>query len=316
MQNNDGYSDEFNYWVYIATAVISGISFIPYIALLIVYFKTRANLDLISIINIQLIISSILHSSSFLIPPVKGKELCIVQSVFNSISDINTDTISLSIALISFLNFAYPNLIEDKKCIFHVIIVIFCWVFPMSCGIAPIITKSISRDFNGFCQISHGVLVNIVYGIMMLSYLGNLWTLLMLRKKIKDFLKEENFITLYSKFYKRITRYIILLIFNILLTTYNMLILQFYYKMEAKTNQILCCIESVIESFLCPVYAIVYGFNMERMEVLKNVFCCKKDNSITVINNTINDSLSDGSKSISIQLRGNSICMMDTLGFT
>lgn len=315
MQNNDGYSNEFNYWVYIATAVISGISFIPYIALIIVYFKTRANLDLISIINIQLIISSILHSSSFLIPPEKGEILCIIQSVFNSISDINTDTISLSIALISLLNFAYPNVIEDKKCMFHVLIGIFCWVFPICCGVTPILTKSIGPDFNKFCQILPGLLVDIVYGIMMISFFANLWALLVLRKKIKDFLKEENFFTLYSKFYKRITRYIILLIINILLTTFNMLLLIFAGKIGPKENQILCGLELLIESFLCPVYVIVYGFNTERMEVLKNVFCCTKDNTI-LIQNSINDSVGDASKSISIQLRGNSICLMDTLGFT
>ena len=317
MQNNDGYSDEFNYWVYITTAVISGISFFPYIALLIVYFKTRASLDLISIINIQLIISSILHSSSFLIPPEKGNALCIFQSVLNSVSDINTDTISLSIALISLLNFAYPKLIEDKKCIFHVIIGIFCWVFPITCGVTPAITNSIVLDFNNFCWISPGLLVYIVYGIMMISYFVNLWALLMLRKKIKDFLKEENFITLYSKFYKRIIRYIILLILNILLTILNVILLVFEDKIEPKTGQILYCFESIIESSLCPIYAIVYGFNKERMEVLKNVLCCRKDNNIVLIKKAINDNNeSDVSGSISLQLGGNSICMMDALGFT
>ena len=72
--------------------IFSSISFIPYISLLIVYFFGKTKEHFTMVINLQLCISCMMHSASYLFPSLatseNGSPLCIIQALLNSLSDI------------------------------------------------------------------------------------------------------------------------------------------------------------------------------------------------------------------------------------
>lgn len=273
---------------YIITMIIGCLSCVPYLILCIVYFKRKTKFDIIAIINLQLIISCLLDSISFIIPNQSNETVtvqCKIQIIFSIFSEISMYAISFFIALISLLNFSYKDGLERNKLFVYIIICIFCWVIPILCGIIPPILNQINNK-NGICYVDEKLTneVYVVFGFIIILHTINFITLLLLRKKIKDYLKGENLGILYHKYYKRLLRYLILLGLSFFSMVYSLIVLSLFHKKiigETGLN-IFTFISNFIEATLCPCYAIVYGFNMEDWRDLKKTFSCDKKAPIEV----------------------------------
>ena len=271
-------------------------------------------------INFQLIASSILHSITYIIPrSIKGQDetslKCQTQTFMNTFADINTTMIVLSIAVLSFYHFQYQNFIDSNKLLVFLSIVLICWIIPLVCSIISV-TQMIEIDAHGFCWVqgnTKGALI--VYGVVFLCYIVNVIMLLLLRKKIKEFLKQENAFILYHKFFKRINRYIILLAVNFGLMIFN-IVTRAIIGNEVGVGEMICTfISDFLEALLCPIFAMVYGFNNERWREIKRWFTCqpaeKKDN----IEKKKEDD-DDLVQALSMPERANSLSMMDSLGYS
>ena len=91
--------DQDNLFIYLYR-IVSSISFIPYISFLIVCFFGKTKENFLLFINLQLCISSMMHSASYLFPSMKDSvripsKLCLFQALLNSLSDL----CSISIAV-------------------------------------------------------------------------------------------------------------------------------------------------------------------------------------------------------------------------
>lgn len=266
---------------YIILMIIGSISCFIYLILFIVYFKRKKKFDIIAIINLQLIISCALDSISFIIPNKSSDKVtvqCQIQIIFSVFSELSTYCIAFIIALTSLLNFSYKEVLERNKLFFYLIVSLFCWVIPILCGVIPSLLKQIN-NIDGICIIDDNLTNEkyIVYGFLFILHVINLIALLLLRKKIKDFLNEENLVILYNKYYKRLLRYLILLGISFCLMIFSFVISFLSHQKEIKNStHIFYFISNVIEAVLCPFYAIVYGVNMEDWRDLMKMLSCEK----------------------------------------
>ena len=266
---------------YIILMIIGSISCFIYLILFIMYFKRKKQFDIIAIINLQLIISCALNSISFIIPNKSSDKVtiqCQIQIIFSVFSELSTYCIVFIIALTSLLNFSYKEVLERNKHIFYLIISLFCWVIPIVCGIIPSILNQI-KNSDGICLIDDNLTneVYVVYGFVFILHTINLIALLLLIKKIKDFLNQENLVILYHKYYKRLLRYLILLGISFCLMIFSLIIVYLsHQKIIIQSTYILNFITNFIEATLCPFYAIVYGVNMEDWRDLMKMFSCEK----------------------------------------
>lgn len=306
-------------FLYYTTMFISSLSFIPYILLLLVFIKTRKTLDIIAMINFQLIVSSMLHSITYIIPRSLESEVetfkCQIQSFLNTFSDINTTMIVLSIAVLSFYHFKYQNFIDSNKQFIYLAIGVISWVFPLVCGTVSVL-QMIQIDAHGFCWVKGDSISSYcVYVVIFLCYIINVIMLLLLRKEIKEFLKQENAFILYHKFFKRINRYIILLAVNFGLMVFNIVTKKIIGDRRGVDEMICTFISDFLEAALCPVFALVYGCNNERWRELKRWFMCQKEEGKIKEEEKKEDD-DDLVQALSLPERANSLSMMDSLGYS
>lgn len=307
--------------LYYTTMGISSLSFIPYILLLLVFIKTRKSLDIISMINFQLIASSMLNSITFILPRNANNDIndpiCKVQTFLNTFSDLNTTFIVLSIAMLSFYHFKYQNFIDSNKFLVYFSIGIICWGIPLACSLVSL--TQVAIDFHGLCWVKGETIgAYIVYGLVFLIYIINVIMLILLRKKIKEFLKQENAFILYHKFFKRINRYIILLAVNFCIMIFNLVTI-ISVKKERGIGEMICTfITDILEALLCPTFVMVYGFNNERWREIKRWFTCQSEASKIKeeIQKKDNDDLFQALSPPEMYERANSLTMMDSLGYS
>ena len=102
-------------------------------------------------------------------------------------------------------HFKYQNFIDSNKLFIYLAIGVLSWVFPLVCSTVSVI-QMIQIDAHGFCWVKEDSISSyLVYVVIFLCYIINVIMLLLLRKEIKEFLKQENAFILYHKFFKRIT---------------------------------------------------------------------------------------------------------------
>ena len=319
MLENAQENSTYRSFLYYTTMSISSLSFIPYILLLLVFIKTRKTLDIISMINFQLIASSMLHSITYIIPRSLENEektfKCQIQCFLNTFSDINTTMIVLSIAVLSFYHFQYQNFIDSNKLFVYLAIGVISWVIPLVSSTVSVL-QIIQIDVHGFCWVkSDSKGSYFVYGLVFLCYIINVIMLLLLRKKIKEFLKQENAFILYHKFFKRINRYIILLAVNFGLMVFNIVTTKIIGDSIGVGEMICTFISDFFEALLCPVFVMVYGFNNERWREIKRWFQCQMGEERTKKEEK-KEEVDDLVEGLCLPERANSLSMMETLGYS
>ena len=142
--------------------------------------------------------------------------------------------------------------------------------------------------------------------------------LILLRKKIKEFLKQENAFILYHKFFKRINRYIILLAVNFCLMVFNIVTTRIVKKERGIGEMVCTFITDFLEALLCPIFAMVYGFNNERWREIKRWFTCQPAPGSKTIEDIVNndDDLVQAMSLPEMHERADSLTMMDSLGYS
>ena len=287
------YSDDFSSFetqlMNILYRIFSSISFTPYISLLLVYFLGKTKDNFTMVINIQLCISCMMHSASYLFPSLatseNGSPLCIIQALLNSLSDLCSINIATATLIISHLNFTNPILIETKKTFYLLLICILCWLLPLVICIVIFIYGEVGSNGNSFCWVNNYTVSFVYYGICFLNYIAFFISLNKIIIGIKIILKQTKSMDMYDTYISVFVKFTSVVGLTFCIFSINFGVTVTGYLNIALPGQIyfgIALLTQLGELISCPLYVILYGFNATRFKELQSILCFKKsDNQYT-----------------------------------
>ena len=133
--------------------LFSIISFIPYLSFLIVCFFGKTKENFLLFISLQLCISSMMHSASYLFPSMSDSvtipsKLCLFQALLNSLSDLSSISTATANVFIAYLNLTNPKILKSKKKIYFLLTCICCWFIPFLLCIVIFVNEDVHSGEN------------------------------------------------------------------------------------------------------------------------------------------------------------------------
>lgn len=118
----------------LSVRIISGLSMFLYFLIFFIICKNKSNLS--QVIKIQLNITCIMHSGSFLFPKMESPRIIyLLEAALNMFGEFSKIAISTTITLISRLNFLESPKAEKRKKYYIAASIIFTWVIPSTATI-------------------------------------------------------------------------------------------------------------------------------------------------------------------------------------
>ena len=263
--------------------IFSSVSFIPYISLLIVYFfgKTKENFTMV--INLQLCISCMMHSASYLFPSLatseNGSPLCIIQALLNSLSDICSIVIATFTVIISYINFTNPEIIEKRKCFYLIIICIVCWIIPLIICIFILFYGEVASNGDAFCWVNNFKVTYAYLGICFLFYICFFFTMYKIINGIRDFLNQSSATEMYDKYISTFIKFcsVVCLTFSVFSINLGIVIVgNLGIALPGQIEFVFYLIAQIGELISSPAYVILYAFNSTRFTELKKILCFRE----------------------------------------
>lgn len=271
--------------------LICGISFIVYIIAFVVVIKMGSKIGLSQLVYLQLIITCMIHSFSYLLP-YDNEALCLTQAMLNTFGDLSKLTMATEVVFLAQLNFVNSTQLEAKKKRFLIIGGIVAWALPFIIGILSVV-KGGTNSYSHFCWINHQTVIFIFIGIRIVCLITYYLITFKLVKQVNTVYSKLKGDEYYILFVNRIKKYSILMAFiTIVFVIYGSLDILHYTVGYSIHHHFWDCI-GVINCLSSPTFIIVFVFDKPKFIYFKNLLLCRKEKYDKLINEPISDDAKD-----------------------
>lgn len=262
------------------SSIITGVSFIIYLPILVIYIFGPKRFTRIKFLNLQLVIASIIQGATFFYQGYNTQEyLCIVKGPFNLIPYfciISTSTLIVYVAYKLIWNPSGEKV--NAKFLFWSLII--SWGIPILFTLSTIVLSLLFKsDYNHPCWIANIISVSCFY-IWCFLYFGiGISYLVISIIKLNRYLKQYGNDELCLKFKKRLYRYLVLMIFTFLDFLHKLMgfIAEYHHNFIRDFLPIL--FKYIIETINGPLYVLIYCYNEEIWNSIKEFILCRKKNN-------------------------------------
>lgn len=255
--------------------IVSSISFIPYIFVIVLFFCTKSKIKYCLYLKINLLVACIMHNLSYMFPSMSetatasNSLLCLFQGLFNSLSDLASISIALSMVIFTYLAFMKPEFLEEYGILFIIVTFIYCWIIPLIICIIIFYFGEVKSGGDVFCWVSNTIVSFCYYGIIIVYYIIFYSCLyVILKKSSQESLNvTRHLISLYS--------IVPSLTFIIMSTNFSLTVIYQFAVIPGQLEFCLLLIAQIGEMISCPLYVLVYSLEKELLiDFYKKI--CKK----------------------------------------
>ncbi|MCQ2816010.1 MAG: G-protein coupled receptor [archaeon] len=281
---------------FLITRIIAVLSFVPNLAIFIVFIAKRKNVSFINSMAFHLSISCMLHSVSFLFPliynPLKESEqkICKVQSFLETTFDLTSLALTTSISYMAVKIFEETAESEDTQKRVKIIIA-STWIFPLFFGIFVLIMGDSHSGTNLICFPRQKGIMIIYFCISLFVFILNMiFVYRLIREVKKAFANSDN----YEEGLLRASYIKCFLFCGTQILTYGPFLVDIILKIknlfktedESKPKELYplwIWFKDLLKCATGLAFSIVYGYNPDFWEEIKAFFCCKESKRIPSI---------------------------------
>ena len=158
--------DDYFYWISFS---FNALSFIPYILILIAYYKRRDSFNQTMKINIHFCIICFLLNTSYLFPIYKNG-WCELQGSLYVTSYVIAFLFNLLISFLFFMKTIYPNVVEKRQSIFYLGFPLLFWVLFLGLFLYQVLECSFYKNVIGFCRLKKDQVIYL--SLLVLSFIS------------------------------------------------------------------------------------------------------------------------------------------------
>ena len=218
------------------------------------------------LINIQLIITSVVHLFSTLMYVNPEKQFFAdFFNLFCLIGDLGKIAIAIVIMLLGQLSFVSLEEFESKKKIYIFISIFIAWILPLTISITAVTMKVKWVEHNILYPLIVTLRLTLVVIFFVLSFIVSC-------NMKKKYINGESSKECYNRFMKRIWKYRFVVIFH-LVVLLGFLCLN---ELKMQNSDIFAC-DVIGYSFTSSLYIIGFVFNKEKIIQLMKFFTCEKE---------------------------------------
>ena len=256
--------------------IVSSISFIPYIFVILLFIFTTSKIKYFLYLKINLLIACIMHDVSYLFPAMSATAsasnslLCLIQGLLNSLSDLASISIALSIVVFTYITFMKPNYIDKHGTIFICITFFHCWIIPLTFCAIIFYFGDVKSGGGSFCWVSNIIVSFCYFGIIIVYYIIFYSCLYVIVKKSSQQTKNIiwHLISLYS--------IVPSLTFTIMSMNFSLSILFTFARIPEQIYFFIILIAQIGEMLSCPLYVLVYSLDKTLLKEFYMKICKKK----------------------------------------
>lgn len=261
----------------IVRVTLNAISFIPLFLFLFLEIKYSSMHNTPTHLKIELVISCILHATSFCFPAIisdysVSSWTCFIEAFLNNLSTYMTIFTGSALLLIALINFSNPTFTENHNVLLSCVSTLF--IFILSVGLCVLLSfyGKIRTDKAFFCWYSEERIIQIDFVIKIFILVVVVWLVILLELKLRNMYCE--LISRDESFRDKIKS---LKKYNFFILCIVILIIFHFASLFNAKNQTLFVIEDIFEIIIFPLIAFVFCFNSQKKEILKQCFKCKKE---------------------------------------
>ena len=256
--------------------IVASISFIPYIFIILLFIFTTSKIKYFSYLKINLLIACIMHDISYLFPAMSqtasasNSLLCLIQSLLNSLSDLASISIALSIVIFTYITFTKTNYIDKHGTVFICLTFFHCWIIPLALCVCIFYFGDVKSNGSTFCWVSNEIVLFCYFGIIIVYYIIFYSCLYVILKKSSQQSKKiiRHLISLFS--------IVPSLTFTIMSINFSLSILFKFASIPGQIHFILILIAQIGEMLSCPLYVLVYSLDRTLLKEFYCKICHKK----------------------------------------
>lgn len=262
------------------SSIITGVSFIFYLPILVIYIFGRKQFTRIKFLNLQLVIASIIQGATFFYQGFNTQEyLCIVKGPFNLIPYFCIISTSTLIVYVAYKLIWNPSG-EKVNAKFLIGSLIISWGIPVFFTLSTILLSYLLiSDYNHPCWITNISSISCFFILCFLSFGIGIGYLAVSIIKLNRYLKQYGNDELCLKFKKRLYRYLGLIIFTFLVFLHKLIAFIAEYNHYFIRDFLPILFKYIIETINGPLYVLIYCYNEEIWNSIKEFMLCRKNNN-------------------------------------
>ena len=259
--------------VFLIGKIISGISFIVYIPILIVFLSKP--LTRIKVIQYELIFCSIGQSISYLMKPLNNQEyLCITKGPFNVLTHFILIALSTVIVYVAYSTIQNPNNNRITWPFVLAVTAIGQGIPIMYLLIHLILFEYFYFDYNHPCKIHHIRAVILFFSMSYIFFIINIGYVIKTILGINQFIKDYPEETIGVLFKKRLVKYLIWTLWIFVVFIIKFVFYFFEYNQNVIRNFPHMLAKYIVETTSGALYVLIYCYTHNTLNKLFSL--CKK----------------------------------------
>lgn len=291
--------------VFLIAKIISGISYIVYIPILILFLSkpfTR-----LKVVQFELLLTSIGQSYTYFTKPLNNQEyLCITKGPFNIFTHFELIANSTVLVYVAYNSIQNPNKNKITWPFFLGVTAIGDGIPIVYCIAHLIIFEVFYVDYNHPCKFHHIIAIGIFFSMSYIFFIVNLVylirTIIGMNKFIKSFPEEKSG----PLFRRRLLKYLIWTLWNFFVFIMKFVLFFYEYHNNVIRNFPHLLAKYIFETISGPLYVLIYCYTHNTMQELFSL--CKKkklrtvnsDKMLSMVENDNDCSINQSDNSVSL----------------